>query len=86
MPVLYYFEQYGPFLGIKRYKEEVVKDEQLATLDLPQLRLKRALDLGDFQCTEQLGGHWHRMSGTPFCMPHVQGRRLDSFSPYRKSR
>lgn len=27
MPVLYYFEQYGPFLGIKRYKAEVVKDE-----------------------------------------------------------
>ena len=27
MPVLDIFKQYGPFLGIKRYYEQVVKDE-----------------------------------------------------------
>jgi hypothetical protein len=27
MPVLDDFKQYGPFLGIKRYDEQVVKDE-----------------------------------------------------------
>ena len=44
------------------------------------------LILATFNAPSSLGGHWHRMSGTPFCMPHVQGRRPDSFSLYRKSR
>lgn len=33
MPVLDDIEQYWSFLGIKRYKEKVVKDEQLTTFD-----------------------------------------------------
>ena len=51
MPVLNNFEQDGTFLGIKRYKEQVIKDEQLTTLNLLELSLKCTFDFGNLQCT-----------------------------------
>ena len=52
MPVLYNFEQDWTFLGIKRYKEQVIKDEQLTTLNLLELSLKCTFDFGNLQCAK----------------------------------
>ncbi len=56
MPVLDDFKQYGTLLGIKRHDEQVVKDEQPASLNLLEFYFKRAFDFGDFQRTEQFRG------------------------------
>lgn len=48
------FQKEGPLLGIQRYKEGIVEDEQLTPLYLLQLRLYGVLDLCDLQRTEQL--------------------------------
>ena len=56
MPVLDDFKQYGTLLSIKRHDEQVVKDEQLASLNLLEFRFKCTFDLGDFQRAEQFRG------------------------------
>ena len=86
MPVLDNFEQYGTFLGVKRYKEQVVKDKQLAPLNLLELRLECTLDLGHFQGAKKFWGIGIESAESPFYRPRDQGHRPDSFSPYPKTR
>jgi len=56
MPVLDDVKQYGTLFGVKRHDEQVVKDEQLASLNLLEFRLKCTFDFGDFQRSEQFRG------------------------------
>src|SRR3712207_8421566 len=53
MPVLNNFEQYGTFLGVKRYKEQVIKDKQLTPLYFLEFCLECSLDFGNFQCRSE---------------------------------
>ena len=55
MPVLYNFEQDWTFLGIKRYKEQVIKDEQLTTLNLLELSSSVPLTLATFSAPSSFG-------------------------------
>lgn len=85
MPVFNNFEQYGTFLSIKRYKEQVIKNRQLTALNLLEFCFKRTFDLGNFQCDKQFWGIGIE-SAPPFYMPRTQGHKPDSFSPYLKNR
>lgn len=53
MPVFDNFEQYRPFLGVKRYKEQVIENKQLAPFNLLEFRFKRTLDFGNFQFAKE---------------------------------
>lgn len=66
MPVFNDFEQNGTFLGIKRYKEQVIKDEQLTTLDFLEFRFKRTFDFGNFQRAKQFWGIGIESTESPF--------------------
>ena len=66
MPVLDNFEQYGTFLGVKRYKEQVVKDKQLSPLNLLELRLECTLDLSHFQGAKKFWGIGIESAESPF--------------------
>ena len=48
------FQKDGSLLGIQRYKEGIVEDEQLTPLYLLQLRLYGVLGFCHLQGTEQL--------------------------------
>ena len=47
-------KQDGTFLGIQRYEECVIEDEQLAPLELLEFCLYRILGLCHLECTEEL--------------------------------
>ena len=46
-------QQDGAFLGIRRYEECIIGDEQLAPLDLLEFCLHRILGLCHLECTEE---------------------------------
>ena len=73
MPVLDNFEQYGTFLGVKRYKEQVVKDKQLAPLNLLELRLECTLDLGHFQGAKKFWGIGIESAESPYARLVAEG-------------
>lgn len=52
MTVLYDVEYYGPLLDVKRHEERIIKDEQLATFYLLELRLQIALCLCHLERSE----------------------------------
>lgn len=53
MPVLDNFERYRPFLGVKRYKERVFENKQLALFNLLKFCFKRTLDFGNLPCANE---------------------------------
>lgn len=56
MPVLYYIEQDGPFLGIKVHKEDVIQYEQCAPLDSLEFRFQRTFHLCHLERTHKFRG------------------------------
>ena len=48
------FQKDGALLGVQRYEEDIVEDEQLTPFYLLQLRLYGVLGLCDLQRAEQL--------------------------------
>ena len=73
MPVFDNFEQDGPFPGVKRHKEQVIKDKQLAPLDLLELSFKCTLDFGHFQCPEQFWGIGIESAESPYARLVAEG-------------
>ncbi len=74
------------FLGIKRYEEQVIEDEQLATFNLLEFRFKYPFDFYNFQCTQQFRYIGIGESGILFYTPRDQGCTSDSFFPYQEKR
>ena len=76
MPVFNDFEQYGTFLGIKRYKEQVVKNEQLTALDLLEFCFQCTFYLGHFQCARQFWSIGIESSESSFIVPNPDISKL----------
>ena len=85
MPVFDNFEQYGPFPGVKRHKEQVIKDKQLAPLNLLELSFKCTFDFGNLQCAKQFGCIGIESAESPYARLVAEGTGQKSFFPYRKS-
>ena len=66
-------KQYGTLLGVERHDEQVVKDEQLASLNLLEFRLKCTFDFGDFQRSEQFRGIGIEGTESPFACFVAEG-------------
>ena len=80
MPVFDNFEQYGPFPGVKRHKEQVIKDKQPAPLDLLEFCLECTLDFGHFQCPEQFWGIGIESAESPYARLVAEGTGQKAFS------
>src|SRR3712207_9513589 len=80
MPVLNNFEQYGTFLGVKRYKEQVIKDKQLTPLYFLEFCLECSLDFGNFQCAKEFWGIGIKSTESPFARLVAECARQKAFT------
>lgn len=80
MPVFDNFEQYRTFLGVKRYKEQVIENKQLAPFNLLEFCFKRTLDFGNFQCAKEFWSIGIESTESPFARLMAEGTGQIAFS------